>query len=134
DVDEPAVDRPPAGHDAVAVGAVLVEAELGAAVADERAELLEGVRVEEEVEALAGGELAFLVLLRDAGLAAAELRFRASPPEVFDGVGGGGGDLRVGHGVGGSGESARKIPACRWTAGLFYRRKRDSTASVKSTA
>ena len=97
DVDEPAVDRPPAGHDAVAVGAVLVEAELGAAVADERAELLEGVGVEEEVEALAGGELAFLVLLRDAGFAAAKLSLGAPPPEVFDGSGRGGGRVRVGH-------------------------------------
>ena len=52
-------------------------------VADERAELLERAGVEEDVEPLAGGELALLVLLRDAGLAAAELGFGAALVQVF---------------------------------------------------
>ena len=51
---------------------LLVEAELGRAVDDERVDLLEGAGVEQDVDALAGGELAALVLRFDALQAAAE--------------------------------------------------------------
>ena len=52
--------------------ALLVDAEVGGAVQDQRVELLEGARVDEQVDALAGGELAAVVLRLDAPLAAAE--------------------------------------------------------------
>ena len=44
---------------------LLVEAEVGGAVGDEAVELDEAALVEQEVEPLAGGELALLVLLGD---------------------------------------------------------------------
>ena len=47
------------------------------AVLDEHVELLEGARVEQELDALAGGQLAAAVLRLDALLAAAEARLRA---------------------------------------------------------
>src|SRR5690606_11266512 len=71
DVDDAAVDGAPAGDDAVAGGLRLLHAEVGAAVLDEGIELLEGVLVHQELDALAGGQLAALVLRLDAGNAAA---------------------------------------------------------------
>jgi hypothetical protein len=45
---------------------LLVQSEVGGAVGDEAIELDEAAFVEQEIEPLAGGELAFLVLLSDA--------------------------------------------------------------------
>ena len=73
DVHQPAVDAARAGDDAVAREHLLVEAEVGGAVRDEPVELDEAALVEQEVEPLARGELALLVLLRDAGGAPALL-------------------------------------------------------------
>ena len=61
------VTTPSPGYD------LLVEAEVGGAVGDEPVELDEAALVEQQVEPLAGGELALLVLLRHAGGAAALL-------------------------------------------------------------
>ena len=62
----------------------LLHAEVGAAVLDEHIELLEGVLVHQQLDALAGGELAALVLGVDAGLAAAETGFPATTLELLD--------------------------------------------------
>ena len=65
-----AVDRAVAGHDAVAPGAVVLQAEAVGAVAGEHVELGEAARVEQQVDALAGGELAARVLALDGRLGA----------------------------------------------------------------
>ena len=66
DVDEAAIDLAVAGDDGVARDALLVEAELVRAMSDQGVDLLEGALVEEDVDPLAGGELAALVLGLDA--------------------------------------------------------------------
>ena len=58
------VDRAPAGDDAVGVGPFLEARGLGA-VAGEQIELLEAARIEQYVDALAGEQLALLVLALD---------------------------------------------------------------------
>lgn len=63
--DGAAVDRPVAGDDTVSVGAVLLDAEVGGAVPGELVELHEGTLVEQEIDPLAGGQLALGVLLFD---------------------------------------------------------------------
>src|SRR5690606_2056565 len=103
DVDEPPVDGAEAGHDAVAVGPALFEAEAGGLVADERAEFLERALVQQDVQALAGGQLALLVLPGDAGLAAAQARLGAAAVEVGEEVRGVGRRGGLGH-RGGGGE------------------------------
>src|SRR5512138_2147447 len=65
-VDQPAVDAAPPGNDAVAGIHLLVQAEVGGAMSHEAVELDEAALVEQQVEALAGRELALLVLLGDA--------------------------------------------------------------------
>ncbi len=62
DEDDAAVDAAVAGDEAVAGDALLGHAEVGGAMGDELVGLLEGAFVEEEVDALAGGELAGFVL------------------------------------------------------------------------
>src|SRR5690606_19409985 len=76
DEDEPAVDRAVAGHHAVARYAALGHAELGRAMLDEHVPFLEGTGIEQNLEALACGELAFRVLGVDPAPAAAEARRR----------------------------------------------------------
>ena len=65
DADGPAEDRPVARDDGVAPGPVLAHPELDLAVADEAVELDERARVEQEVDPLAGEQLAAVVLPRD---------------------------------------------------------------------
>ena len=60
-----AVDRAVTGDHRVAPGPVLLHVELGRAVADVRVELLEGARVEQLLDPLAGRVLALRVLLLD---------------------------------------------------------------------
>ena len=69
--DRPAVDRAPAGDDAVAGDLALLHAEIGRAVLDVHVELLERAFVEEHLDALARGQLAARMLGVDARLAAA---------------------------------------------------------------
>src|SRR6185437_1543893 len=75
-----AVDRPPAGDDAVTGNFLLLHAELVGAVLDEHVELLERALVEQELDALAGGQLAALVLGLDAPFATAQPGLR--PPRL----------------------------------------------------
>ena len=84
--DGAAVDRAPAGDHAVARNSGLLHAELGRAVLDEHVELLERALVHEQLEALAGGELAALVLGFDARIAAAFARPPAAFFELFEDV------------------------------------------------
>src|SRR6185312_622578 len=72
-----AVDRAPAGDDTVARHLGLLHAEFGRAVLDEHVELLERALVEQELDALAGGQFAAGMLRLDALLAAAKLGARA---------------------------------------------------------
>ena len=66
----PPVDHAAAGHHAVAKGAAPVEAEVGGAHCHIRLLLDEGVLVEQQVEALAGGQLALGMLGIDTRLPA----------------------------------------------------------------
>ena len=59
------VDRAPAGDDAVGERAGVLDAEAVGPVAGEHVELDEGAGVEQQLDALAGGELAALVLALD---------------------------------------------------------------------
>ena len=92
DVDQPAVDPAVAGHDAVARNHLLVEPEVGGAVGDEPVQLDEAALVQQQVEPLARGELALLVLLRDARGAPALFGERLAVMELLEKLAG------VGHG------------------------------------
>ena len=80
------VTTPSPGND------VLVQAEVGRAVGDEAVELDEAALVQQEVEPLARGELAFLVLLRHARGAPALFGERLAVVELVQQLSG------VGHG------------------------------------
>ena len=86
DEDRAAVDRAPAGDDAVAGDLGLLHAEIGRAVLDIHVELLERAFVEEDLDALARGQLAACVLGGDARLAAAGARIGAAPLEFLQHV------------------------------------------------
>ena len=73
DVDQAGVDVAVAGDEAIAGDDLLIHAEVAAAMGDELVELFEGAFVEEQFDALAGGELALLVLAVAAVVAAALL-------------------------------------------------------------
>ena len=79
---QPAVDRAPAGHHAVAGDLLLGHAEIARAVLDEHVPFLERALVEQHLEALARGELALAVLRLDAALAAAGPRRRRAFPRA----------------------------------------------------
>jgi hypothetical protein len=81
DKDGAAVDRAPAGYHAVAGNLDVIHAEIGAAVLHEHVELLERAVVEQELDALAGGELRLRVLRLDALHAASDARLR---PPLFE--------------------------------------------------
>ena len=85
DVDQAAVDAAVAGDDAVARDLLLVHAEVGAAVDDELVDLVEAARIEQELDALAGGHLALLVLaLASPGRRRLRRRLRAAAtPQVY---------------------------------------------------
>ena len=86
EIDEAAVDRAPAGDDAVAGHARRLHAEIGRAVFDEGVEFLERAFVEQDLEPLARGQLAAGVLGLDALLAAAHMGRGAAPFELADDV------------------------------------------------
>src|SRR5207302_6813244 len=69
---------------AVAGDALVLHAEVGAAVRHHAVELDERARVHQQVDALARGELAGVVLLLDALLAATEQRARVRLVEACD--------------------------------------------------
>src|SRR5690606_27184067 len=83
DEHQSAVDGAVAGNHAVAGHAVFGHSEIVAAVLDEDVPFLEAAVVEQDVDALAGGQLALGVLGRDALLAAAQLGARAPLLEFF---------------------------------------------------
>ena len=72
DEDQPPVHRAAPGDDAIAGHALLGHAEVAAAVLDEHVVFLERIVVEEQLQALAGRELALRVLPFDPRLAAAQ--------------------------------------------------------------
>ena len=72
DKHEPAADGAVADDHAVAGDFLLSHAEVGAAMFLEHVPLFEAAFVEQQLKPLAGGQLAFLVLLFDACLAAAQ--------------------------------------------------------------
>src|SRR5262249_34431980 len=86
--DRPAVGAAVAGDHAVAEDLLLLHAEVGAAVGDELVELDEAAIIDQRRDALARGELAGLVLLGDARLAAGELGFRLHVFEALNRVAG----------------------------------------------
>lgn len=82
DVDLPAIDRAPAGDDAIAGDLLLGHAEIDGAVGDVHVVFFKRALIQEHVDALAGGQLAFRMLGRNALLAAAETGFRAAGFEL----------------------------------------------------
>src|SRR5947209_5968069 len=84
DKDRAAVDRTPAGHDAVARNFHLLHAEIIAAMLDEHVELFEGSMVEQELDALARRQLTARMLCVDTRLAAARTRVGASLIEIVE--------------------------------------------------
>ena len=83
---EPAVDRAMAGHDAVAEETLVLGLEFARPLGDERVELDERARVEQQLEALAGGELPPGVLALGADGAAAESGGLAHLQQALDPV------------------------------------------------
>ena len=83
DVNDPAFDRPVARHDTVAQVFRRAHPEVLAAVFHELVDLHETPRVQQEVDPLAGRQLALLVLFRYRLLAAALLRFLAAFQKVL---------------------------------------------------
>ena len=82
DIDHAAVDRAPAGDDAVAGELVLVGVEVRVSVFDEHVELLERIGIEKQLDALAGGQLAARMLRFDAGFTAAKAGAAAAFVEI----------------------------------------------------
>jgi hypothetical protein len=71
-IDLTAIDAPVAGYDAVARHDLIVHAEIATAMRDELVELLERAGVEQQVDALARGQLAGVMLSLEAVFPAAE--------------------------------------------------------------
>src|SRR5262249_37813229 len=83
DVDEAAINLAVARNHPVAGESLLGETEVGGAMSGEHVELLEGAGVKQEVEPLASGELAPLVLCLDALLATALQGLLLELPQLF---------------------------------------------------
>jgi hypothetical protein len=81
-----AVHGAPAGDHAVAGDLVLLHAELDRAMLDEHVEFLERAFIQQQLDALAGGQLAAGVLRLDALVAAALLGSGAAFVECFEDV------------------------------------------------
>ena len=94
-VDQPAVDAPEAGDETVAGRPLLLHPEIIAAVRDKFVEFFKRAFIEQQRDALAGRELAGLVLALAALRAAAGFRFGVAPAQLGYGIAG----FRViGHG------------------------------------
>ena len=87
-VDQPPVDAPEAGDEAVAGRPLLLHPEIIAAVRDEFVELLERAFIEQQRDALARRELSGLVLALAAFRAAAGFRFGAAAAQFVEWIGG----------------------------------------------
>jgi hypothetical protein len=79
-----AVDRAVSRDDSVAVRTVLLQAEVGGAVAGELVQLRETPLVQQEIDPFAGGQLALRVLLLHRPLRARVRRLRGAALEVRD--------------------------------------------------
>src|ERR1035437_5989105 len=84
DVDDPAADPAVSRDDAVPVGPLLLEPEIGRAVRDEPVELHERAVVEQYVQPLTRGEFPFAVLRLEPSGAAPELRLGATLLQQFE--------------------------------------------------
>ena len=91
------MDAPGAGDDAVAEHLLVFHAEVVALVDHELVDLEEGAGIEQQLEPLARGLLAGLVLAPDAVLAAAQLGLGVTPMELGEAVLGGHGSTVVGR-------------------------------------
>ncbi len=83
-VDEAPVDAAVAGHDAVPQHLLVGEVEVCGPVGDEPVQLHERSGVEQEIQALARGELALGVLLLDAVRPSPGLRFGPEAVELIE--------------------------------------------------
>ena len=83
-INEAAIDRTPAGDDAVACHFLFGHAEIGAAMGDEHVEFFERAFVEQNVDAFARGELAATMLRLDARFTAALPRLGAPRLQLFE--------------------------------------------------
>ncbi len=86
DVSGPAIDRAPAGHDAIARKLLGLHAEIGAAMRLVHVVFLEGAFIQQHIQPLARRQLALAMLRIDPLLAAAETGFRAPRFELFKDV------------------------------------------------
>src|SRR5205823_14246508 len=97
---------------------LLLHPEIVAAVHLELVELDEAAGVEEELDPLAGGELAFLVLLLDPLLAAAQLRLQVERGELFPRS-----ELRQSRGALGGGNAAGRLGLRKFLPGRVGHRR-----------
>jgi hypothetical protein len=132
EVDRPALDQRVPGDDAVAEELLLLHAEIGAAVRREAVELDEGALVDEELDPLARGQLALLVLRGDALGAAAGEREGAHALQALERGFGGGLAHRdgcgCGLGVGGLGVGHGRKAGEPRRARLFIRARNSAAA------
>ena len=98
DVNQAAVDSSKAGNEAVSCGPLLLHTKIHAAVADEFVELFKRALVEQQMDALARGQLAGLVFALAALGAAASLGFRFQATQLLRAVIGFGGFGGLGRG------------------------------------
>ena len=84
--DQPAVDRARSGDDAVARDLLRLHAEIDAIMLDVHVELLERMRIEQDVQPLARRQPALLVLRLDTRRATARPRRRPPPFQFFKGL------------------------------------------------
>ena len=84
DEHEAAVDGALASDDAIARNLVLFHAEIGAAMLHEHVVFLEGIRIEQDFQALARGQLAFFMLGTNAGCPTPDSRRFAAKFEFFN--------------------------------------------------
>jgi hypothetical protein len=77
-----------AGDETVSVDDLLIHAEVAAAVADQLVEFLEGAFVQQQFDALAGGELALLVLALASSLTPTRFRHGVTAPDLFQPIDG----------------------------------------------
>ena len=85
-VSQTAVDASPAGDEAVARNHLVFHSEIAAAVRDQLVEFFEGIFVEQQLDALARGELSVLVLPLLARFAAALLGHGMAAPQFVEPV------------------------------------------------
>jgi hypothetical protein len=86
DINLPPVHRAPAGNHPVAGHLDIVHAEIGAAMGDEHVEFLEAALVQQQLDALARGQLALGMLRLDAAPATTQARLGSAVLKLFEDV------------------------------------------------